>query len=227
MRYVIVSRHPAAVEFIRAKLPEFTAAPVVEQATGDDVREAVVAGNLPLHLAALAAQVIAVEFAGPPPRGTEYTVTDMAAAGATLRRYVVAAVPEPDRTIEWSDGRKPRGHRDVLLVGRGDDLHKWTGTDIPGICVAAARNYRKNGKWSATRYTLRLAPGAWHFNSTQSWEEGDHFHGCESVAAVVAELRKNGCSAPAEKIAAFMTEAMPHTMARIKATEASLASTRA
>lgn len=90
MDHIIVSRHPAAIEFIRAHAPEFVSAPVVEQATPEDVRGKVVAGNLPLHLAALAAEVVAVEFGGAPPRGQEYGLAEMEAAGARLTRYVVS-----------------------------------------------------------------------------------------------------------------------------------------
>ena len=86
MKRLIVSRHPAAIEFIREELPEFADAPVLATATEDDVRGAVVAGNLPLHLAALASEMIAVEFTGNPPRGAEYSLDDMKAAGAVLRR---------------------------------------------------------------------------------------------------------------------------------------------
>jgi len=89
---VIVSRHPATIEYIREALPDFAEAPVVAQATPDDVCGNVVAGNLPLHLAALAAEVIAVEFTGAAPRGAEYTRADMEAAGVRLARYHVNRV---------------------------------------------------------------------------------------------------------------------------------------
>ena len=90
---LIVSRHPAAVEFIRASCPDFSDAPVIESATADDVRGRIVAGNLPLHLACLADKVYAVEFAGPPPRGAEYGLAEMRAAGARLARYRVERLP--------------------------------------------------------------------------------------------------------------------------------------
>lgn len=85
---VIVSRHPAAIEFIKqeARLPEDT--PVIEQATEADVEGKDVYGNIPLHLAALAATVHVVEFKDPP-RGQEYTIEDMRRAGATIRSYIV------------------------------------------------------------------------------------------------------------------------------------------
>jgi hypothetical protein len=65
---------------------------VADDALPDDVRDRIVYGNLPLHLAALAAEVWAVEFDGPPPRGAEYTAEDMRRAGARLTRYTVRAV---------------------------------------------------------------------------------------------------------------------------------------
>ncbi len=86
---LIVSRHPAAIEFIRAQRPELANAPVLAQATTEDVRGKHVIGNLPLALCALAESVEVVEFAGAPPRGQEYTIEDMIAAGARLRRYIV------------------------------------------------------------------------------------------------------------------------------------------
>lgn len=92
MTRVIVSRHPAAIEFIRREAPEFASALVLAQANTEDVAGRIVAGNLPLHLAALAAEVVAVEFAGAPPRGQEYGLADMDAAGARLRRYRVIAL---------------------------------------------------------------------------------------------------------------------------------------
>lgn len=130
-KQLIVSRHPATIEFIRTAATETRGtacaacggtghteleqpdancgpgccaychgrgvvgdAPVVAQADADDVRDAIVYGNLPLHLAALAAEVWAVEFSGEPPRGAEYDLAEMRAAGARLARYRVAAVAD-------------------------------------------------------------------------------------------------------------------------------------
>lgn len=123
MKKIIVSRHPAAVEFVAERLGGFVdggrvvirheplnvnvfdvdvngnpfpsapdeVIPVVALATAEDVRGAVVYGNIPLHLAASAAHVWAIEFDGAPPRGTEYGVEEMKSAGARLRRYKVEA----------------------------------------------------------------------------------------------------------------------------------------
>ena len=92
MKRIIVSRHPATVAYLRDELgPDWSSVPAIASATADDVRGVIVAGNLPLHLAALAASVIAVEFDGDPPRGAEYGRTEMEAAGVRLSRYVVTA----------------------------------------------------------------------------------------------------------------------------------------
>lgn len=90
---IIVSRHVGAIEWIRTNVPgvgEDT--PVRASVVADDVRGKVVCGNLPLQLAALAERVLAVEFAGPPPRGNEYTAAEMAAAGARVAAYTVSGV---------------------------------------------------------------------------------------------------------------------------------------
>jgi hypothetical protein len=88
--YVIVSRHQAAIDFIRANDARFADAPVITgNATPEDVMGKVVAGNLPLSLARFAEEVVAVEFDGAPPRGAEYSAADMIAAGARLESYVV------------------------------------------------------------------------------------------------------------------------------------------
>lgn len=94
-QYIIVSRHPAAIEFIRRNDARFMTAPVITgNATPSDVLGCIVAGNLPLSLARYAAEVVAVEFDGIPPRGAEYTAEDMVTAGARLARYLVCFLGE-------------------------------------------------------------------------------------------------------------------------------------
>ena len=92
---IIVSRHPAAIEFIKKEIERrygkdrAEVTPVLESATQDDVRGQVVWGNLPLGLARLAEEVRAVEFVGSHPRGQEYDIREMEAAGAMIYRYRV------------------------------------------------------------------------------------------------------------------------------------------
>jgi len=89
---LIVSRHPGAIAWLRANFPWLSDAEVRESVTASDVEGRIVAGNLPLSLAALCGEFYAIEFSGPPPRGTEYTADDMTAANARLTRYRVERV---------------------------------------------------------------------------------------------------------------------------------------
>lgn len=92
MKRIIVSRHPAAIEFVRTELPEFADAPVVASASAADVRGADVAGNLPLDLAAEARTTRAIVYPeGKAPRGAEYTVEQMYEAGAAIKSFYVFA----------------------------------------------------------------------------------------------------------------------------------------
>ena len=70
--------------------------PVIAEATLEDVRGKIVYGNIPLHLACAAEAVVAVEFAGPPPRGQEYDLAAMDAAGARLCGYAVLRLDRPE-----------------------------------------------------------------------------------------------------------------------------------
>lgn len=85
---IIVSRHAGAIEWLRRR--GFTG-DVLEHVTEDDVRDKVVVGALPLHLAALARRVVSIDMPGltPDQRGKDLTPDEMDAAGARLRWYAV------------------------------------------------------------------------------------------------------------------------------------------
>lgn len=91
---IIVTQHPGALIWLRQIKPELTKVPVLSSATPADVIGKEVYGNLPLHLAALTYRIVAIEFTGKPPRGTEFTVEDMIAAGARLVSYNVRKITE-------------------------------------------------------------------------------------------------------------------------------------
>ena len=90
---VIVSRHPATVEYIREELEKLfrdvNSIPVLASATVEDCQDKKVWGNVPLNLASVAKTVHAVEFSGAPPRGQEYTLADMKAGGVVITEYKV------------------------------------------------------------------------------------------------------------------------------------------
>jgi hypothetical protein len=99
MKNIIVSRHPAAIEYLAAQAANiYPYAPptiISGNATPEDVKGTRVWGNIPLSLASVAHSVWAIEFSGPPPRGTEYNREDMRAAGAHVVQYRVEKVPIP------------------------------------------------------------------------------------------------------------------------------------
>jgi hypothetical protein len=64
-------------------------AEIVTDATPDNVRGAIVYGNLPLHLAALADEVWAVGFMTTPPRGVDLDRATMEAHGIHVAGYKV------------------------------------------------------------------------------------------------------------------------------------------
>lgn len=87
---IIVSRHPAAIEFIQ-NIPEWRYARVVTFVTKNKILGKKVIGNLPYSLAKYAKEITIIEFKGQPPRGKQYTIKDMLLARAYLAKYVVKA----------------------------------------------------------------------------------------------------------------------------------------
>jgi len=86
---VIVSRHAGAVEWLRQHGIEGEV--IAQVVSPEQVRGRVVVGALPLHLAAEAAEVVAIDMPRltAEQRGRDLTPAEMDAAGATLSRYVV------------------------------------------------------------------------------------------------------------------------------------------
>ena len=191
MEYLIVSRHTAAIDFICSADRRFADAPSLTAATPDDVRGKVVAGNLPLHLAALAAEIVAVEFSGNPPRGTEYGLPEMLAAGARLANYHVTVVEPPAEITEWSDQSGSRGRKAHLILRHQGRIVPFLGKNIPGVVAIIGQDYRKNGKWSHNIFRLRLGAGvSVAFQGNSGWETGTLMEslGADSWQAVATAL---------------------------------------
>jgi len=87
MKYIIVSRHEATVEYLRKVFPAAEVVGGLPQDWYD--KEAILVGNVPLWLASRAHSVIAVEFLVQPPRGVELTAEDLEQFGIRLVEYVV------------------------------------------------------------------------------------------------------------------------------------------
>ena len=94
--FVIVSRHGATPAYCREYLRGLgvedvdSVVHIAGNATEDDVRGKIVVGNVPMHLGALALEVHAVEYPAFPPRGAEYSIEDMIAAGVRVSVYVIS-----------------------------------------------------------------------------------------------------------------------------------------
>jgi putative CRISPR-associated protein (TIGR02620 family) len=91
-RTIIVTRHANLIDWLA--LRGITGDVVSHVATPNQVAGRVVYGILPLHLAALAEEVIVVDMPrlDPELRGTDLTPAQMDAAGATLARYRVERI---------------------------------------------------------------------------------------------------------------------------------------
>lgn len=93
---VIVSRHQGAIQWLEQQIhalglvrsPDIMFIKKIENATAEDIKGKIVFGNVPMHLAAQAAKVYAIEF-DTPPRGAELTKGQMVDAGARLVAYTV------------------------------------------------------------------------------------------------------------------------------------------
>ena len=85
---IIVSRHAGAVEWLRQHGFEGR---VIAQATRLDVEGCIVAGTLPMHLAALAKEVWIIDMPDltAEQRGRDLTPDEMDAAGASITQYRV------------------------------------------------------------------------------------------------------------------------------------------
>lgn len=88
MKNLIVTRHEGAIEWLRR---QGITGDVVAHATADDVAGRIVYGALPLHLAAAADAVVAIDIPDLPAgkRGHELSADELTEYGATLTRYVV------------------------------------------------------------------------------------------------------------------------------------------
>ena len=101
--FVIITRHSGAVEWLAQR---GIAGPVISgNATPDDVRGKVVVGNVPLHLAALAARVASIDMPAlrADQRGADLTPAEMDAAGASINWYVVRDVASIESQIAEAD----------------------------------------------------------------------------------------------------------------------------
>lgn len=108
---VIVSRHPATIEWLKNRLGKDT--PVYESASEDFVRGKVVYGNLPMSLACITEEYHAVEFERVPPRGVELSAEDLSWYGIRIVRYTVIRSNVPEKDKQYTEAKLKTENRQL------------------------------------------------------------------------------------------------------------------
>lgn len=73
----------------------------------------------------------------------------------------------------WNDGMESRSrHPACLVITAAGIVHRFTGSDIPGVVKVVKTQYEKNGKWSNSTYHCVSPQGTKTYTWSQSWEEG-------------------------------------------------------
>jgi len=87
--------------------------------------------------------------------------------------------------ITYNNGLRHGGIYPRLYLVLDDQIHKFRGLAIDGVCVVAGEKFEKNGKWSNTTYRLLLAPGvrAVYLEEERRGIWGGSFESWASVAA--------------------------------------------
>lgn len=73
--------------------------------------------------------------------------------------------------ITYCDELLPRSRRPWLYFLRGGQLPvRFEGKSIPGVCAVISERFKKNGKWSGTTYSIRVADGVRPLPGAAGWE---------------------------------------------------------
>lgn len=118
----------------------------------------------------------------------------------------------PISTVGYDDGLGHRSRRSMLILYCANFAIKFTGEDIPGVCVITNSSYNKNGKWSSTSYNIELAAGFKASSITQSWEGGKFCDDVTSWKVIQSQLGLEGLNPSALKD--FVAIFLPTTLAR-------------
>lgn len=114
--------------------------------------------------------------------------------------------------IEYNDGMGSRGRYPHLFIVHLGSICEFKGQNIPGVLTVRKSQYKKNGKWSSTTYTLALAEGAVPHAWRDGWEEGT----LEEGLGVWTATEFAGMLSISEEVARdFLASSWPKTFARM------------
>lgn len=113
----------------------------------------------------------------------EFSHEEVAAAGFQAFLVEISSAPklaeeEAKKPVEWTwnDGM---GHRSrsprCLVVAPNGDIHRFTGSSIPGVVKVLGSDYVKNGKWSNSTYRCVSPIGTVPVSWEQDWDTGETF----------------------------------------------------
>lgn len=101
MEQVIVTRHPALVEYLIEKRYVTTGTPALTHCAPEDIKGKHVLGVLPLHLAAHAARVTEIPLSMPPEmRGKELSIEEVRSIAQPPRTFEVRLVAEESSGVD-------------------------------------------------------------------------------------------------------------------------------
>jgi hypothetical protein len=123
--------------------------------------------------------------------------------------------PFPDvneGVISYNDGMGHRSRYPMLLLYVKNHIFEFTGSNIPGVCVVESKDYSKNGKWSNTTYSIRLAAGVKSSALMQDWNSGRYVNDVTSLKKIAESLGVYGVQNSALEI--FCKDRLPNTWVR-------------
>ncbi len=155
---IVVTRHPALVELLKERGIIKDDVQVLEHATPEDVRRQDVVGVLPLSLACLTDTVTEVPLAlSPEMRGKELDLETLRQIAGDAVTYYVRRAPEKVATYYWCDRLHNRNREPILILRDKDGhLHNFVGRPIEGVCKCRAVDRKQEGKWSHSKWEIRL-----------------------------------------------------------------------
>ena len=123
------------------------------------------------------------------------------------------------KTLTYNDGMLSRSRVPKLIVGRDERIHLFAGTHIPEILVVDGESRQKNGKWSATTFTLSIHELGWWVVSTPDFDTGHRFPNCANLSELAEQFRASGCQAGNAKVIEFVATNFPKVFERLSARE--------